>query len=89
MVHVTTSPDQDRNIKSLVTTGLEGDGRSPNCEKEIFIKDLRTIVICEPPLLGRYVRIEVKDERLELCEVEVFGTGRNINVIDFMKPHND
>ena len=30
--------------------------------------------MCEPPLLGLYVRIRAKDERLNICEVEVFGT---------------
>jgi hypothetical protein len=78
MVHVTISPQQDKAIEALMTTRIEDDGSLPNCEKEIFIQGYKTMVICEPPLLGHYVRIEAKEQRLKLCEVEVFGTGNSM-----------
>lgn len=44
--------------------------------------------MCEPPLPSRYVRIETEpDEGLNLCEVEVFGTGKNIFGISFRLAH--
>ena len=80
MVHVTSLPKQDKNVQALITTGMQDDNASPSsCEKEVTIQSHETIAICEPPLLGLYVRIRAKDERLNLCEVEVFGTGRNSN----------
>ena len=74
---MTPSPYQEIGLKALVTTGLKEDGSSPNCEKEVYIEKLEAIVICEPPLLSRFVRIETENEGLNLCEVEVFGTGKN------------
>ena len=76
MVKVTPSPNQNNYTKTLITTSLQESGSSPICKKEMYIGDLRTIVICEPPLPGRYVRIETKNGGLMLCEVEVFGSGK-------------
>ena len=72
MIQVTTSPSE---VKALVSVGLHEDGSSPNCMKEIHIANLHIPVICEPPLPSRYVKIETRDERLELCEVQVYGAG--------------
>ena len=78
MIQVTTSPIEVKNIKALVSVDSHEDGSSPNCMKEIYIANLHIPVICEPPLPSRYVKIETRNERLELCEVQVYGAGNEI-----------
>ncbi len=75
MVQITPSSNQVKDIKALVSVGLRKDGSLPKCVKEIYITNMQVSVICEPPLPSRYVKIETKDERLELCEVQVYGAG--------------
>jgi hypothetical protein len=75
MIQVTPSPSEVKDIKALVSVGLQEDGSSPDCMKEIYFANLRIPVICEPPFPSRYVKIETRDERLELCEVQVYGAG--------------
>ncbi len=61
---------------ALVTVGLEDDGMSPNFEKNFDITGTKeSMFICEPPLPARYVKIEKKEEVLQLCEVDVYAAG--------------
>ena len=48
--------------------------------KIVTLNKRATGVICEPLVSGRYVKIETNgEESLELCEVEVYGTGTTFN----------
>ena len=80
MVQITTSSNQVKDFKALVTVRLHKEGNQgilPNCVKEIAdIVNMQASVICEPPLPGRYVRIETTDGQLQLCEVQVYGAGK-------------
>ena len=77
VVQITTSSNQVKDFKALVTVRLHKEGTLPSCVKEIAdIVNMQASVICEPPLPSRYVRIETTDGQLQLCEVQVYGAGK-------------
>ena len=58
-----------------VSVGLKG-GALPNFATEIQTdSNSKTIFVCDPPTFAQYVRIEMKKDRLQLCEADVYATG--------------
>ena len=59
----------------LVTLGLQDDRTSTELEKRLkTLVTSKSMVICDPPTLARYVRLETKGMYLELREVGVYAT---------------
>ncbi|CAB4007610.1 Hypothetical predicted protein, partial [Paramuricea clavata] len=73
--------------KPLITVGLRDDGTLPNFAKDLEIDGTsENILICEPPLLARYVMIESKEgEYLQLCEVDVYAAGSLNDMLGVMR----
>ena len=59
-----------------VNVGMQGEDSSPNIARKIETETVsKTIFVYDPPTLAQYVRIDTKEESLNLCEVDVYATG--------------
>ena len=74
-IRISSSPNQNVDVIVYVYRFLGGT-LVATFSKIVTLNKRATGVICEPPVPGRYVKIETNgEESLELCEVEVYGTG--------------
>jgi hypothetical protein len=66
----------------LVTLGVQDDDNPPDFKKKLtVISSSKSIIICEPPTLARYVKIEREGEALQLNEVDVYATGKLFRLV--------
>ena len=63
--------------ETLVSVGPREDSFLSKRANEIETADMtkRLLFVFEPPTFASYVMIELKEKALQLCEVDVYGTG--------------
>ena len=66
----------NKEANVLVTLGLQDDSILPDFEKKLkILSTWKSVVICDPPTLARYVKVERKGEDLQLREVNIYAAG--------------
>ena len=65
--------------ETLVSVGLGEDKSLSKLANEIEnAETTKSLFVCEPPTFASYVIIELKEKALQLCEVDVYGTGNRL-----------
>lgn len=75
-IQISSSSKQVGDVFVYITLRLHESDTTSLWNKSVTLKKKATAVICEPPIHGRSLKLQAIDEKpLELCEVEIYGTG--------------